>query len=289
MILSKKINHFLSVVECGSFKNASKNIHISPPALCKSIADIEEVLGFKLFNRSNTGVTLTEEGINLYKYLLPIRDNVENIKSNFLSRLKKKEIKVGTDSYNKLFKRLTSKIIENGQIDFISERYHFGDHRSKLLSGELDLFISIHPPIEDELERISCKKYGHEVDVFIFSKKILNRNNSLDNIIRNEKMVLHSEIKDHPLFYNLLNYREEHEIKTQMLVVPEINHIIDFVCFDIGYSIINSSVLSSRYLKKIDVEFIPNTLFPSELFSYIYYLKRRELELKDFLIHFSNF
>ncbi|MBD1227862.1 LysR family transcriptional regulator [Xenorhabdus griffiniae] len=93
MILSKKINHFFSVVECGSFKNASKRIHISPPALCKSISDIEEILEVKLFNRSNKGATLTAQGENLYKYLLPIRDNVESIRSRFLQSKKKKNLK----------------------------------------------------------------------------------------------------------------------------------------------------------------------------------------------------
>ncbi|MBI6548485.1 LysR family transcriptional regulator [Xenorhabdus lircayensis] len=287
MILSKKINHFLSVAECGSFKNASKNIHISPPALCKSIADIEDKLGFKLFNRSNTGVTLTEEGIILYKYLLPIRDDVENIKSSFPTTLIKKEIKVGTDGYNQSFKKLISKIIENGQIDLFSERYHFDEHRSKLLSGELDLFISTHPPVEDELERISCKVHDRETEVFIVSKKLFDKNNSLVDMIRNEKMILHSGITKHPFFDELLKYRKEHEINTQLLVFPDISHIIDFVCFGIGYSVINNAILDSSYLKNTGVKVIPNTLFSSVSSSYIYYLKRKELELSNYINCFN--
>ncbi|MBD2791988.1 LysR family transcriptional regulator [Xenorhabdus szentirmaii] len=286
MILSRKISHFLSVVEYGSFKNASKSIHISSPALCKSIADIEEVLGFKLFNRSNTGVTLTEEGVNLYKYLLPICDNVENIKSIFLQKCKKKEVKVGIDSYNKLFKELTNKITENGQVDFISEICNFEDHCSKLLSGELDIFISTHPPIEDELERISYKKYKNETYLFVFSKEIMSKNKSLDNIMRNEKVVLHSEMKNHPLFYALSKYRTDHKIKNQMLIIPDINHIMELVFLGVGYSIINSSTVNTRYLKVNDLEFIHNALFTSNVFSYIYYLKRKELELKEFIINF---
>ncbi|MDC9588414.1 LysR family transcriptional regulator [Xenorhabdus sp. XENO-10] len=284
MILSKKINHFLSVAECGSFKNASKNIHISPPALCKSIADIEDSLGFKLFNRSNAGVTLTEEGVSLYKYLLPIRDNVESIKSSFPTSLTKKEIKVGTDSYNKSFNKLISKVIENGQIDLISEMYHFDEHRSKLLSGELDLFISTHPPVEDKLERISCKIDDHESEVFIVSEKLLDKNNSLVDLIRNEKMILHSGITKHPFFDELLTYRKENRINTQILVFPDISHIIDFVSFDIGYSVVNNAILDSNYLKSAGLKIIPNTLFLSELSSYIYYLKRKESEL----IHYIN-
>ncbi|MDC9597400.1 LysR family transcriptional regulator [Xenorhabdus anantnagensis] len=284
MILSKKINHFLSVAECGSFKNASKNIHISPPALCKSIADIEDSLGFKLFNRSNAGVTLTEEGISLYKYLLPIRDDVESIKSSFPTALTKKEIKVGTDSYNKSFNKLISKIIENGQVDLLSEMYHFDEHRSKLLSGELDLFISTHPPVEDKLERISCKIDVRESEVFIVSKKLLDKNNSLVDLVCNEKMILHSGITKHPFFDELLKYRKEKRINTQILVFPDVSHIIDFVCFDIGYSVINNAILDSNYLKNTGLIIIPNTLFSSELSSYIYYLKRKELEL----IHYIN-
>ncbi|MDC9621666.1 LysR family transcriptional regulator [Xenorhabdus bovienii] len=283
MILSKKINHFLSVAECGSFKNASKNIHISPPALCKSIADIEDTLGFKLFNRSNVGVTLTEEGVNLYKYLLPIRDDVENIKSSLPTILTKKEIKVGTDSYNQAFKKLLSKIIENEYVDLLSEMYYFDEHRIKLLSGELDFFISTHPPIEDKLERITYKVHERETEVFIISKSLFNKNNSLTNVVRNEKMILHSGTTKHPCFDEMLKYRKEHKINTQMLVFPDISHIIEFVCFGIGYSIINNSILNVDYLNSVGVKIIPNTLFSSETFSYIYYLKRKELELRKFI------
>ncbi|MBD1227861.1 hypothetical protein [Xenorhabdus griffiniae] len=177
-----------------------------------------------------------------------------------------------------------NQIIENGKIDFISERYQFGEHCSKLLSGELDVFVSTHPPIEDGLERISFKKYDHETNFFISSKKIFDKNNSLSNIIRNEKMIIHSESKNIPLFFDLLEYRKKHKINTQILIIPEINNIIDFICSDVGYSIINSSKLNFRCLKNTDVKLIPNNIFQSKSSSYLYYLKRRELEFCNLMI-----
>ncbi len=45
-----------------NFSRAARRLHISQPALTKQIAELEERMGARLFNREYQNVTLTEAG-----------------------------------------------------------------------------------------------------------------------------------------------------------------------------------------------------------------------------------
>lgn len=55
----KQLRHFLEVVETGSISAACEVLNITQPALSKSIKQLEQRLGVKLFERLPTGVALT--------------------------------------------------------------------------------------------------------------------------------------------------------------------------------------------------------------------------------------
>ena len=58
----RRLIYFLSVVECGSIGDAARMLHISQPALTKSIQFLEASLGTQLFERSRTGMTVNQYG-----------------------------------------------------------------------------------------------------------------------------------------------------------------------------------------------------------------------------------
>jgi len=62
----KLMEAFTAAVEEGSFTAAAKRLYISQPALSQQIAQLETDIGFKLFNRANYAVTLTEAGKEFY-------------------------------------------------------------------------------------------------------------------------------------------------------------------------------------------------------------------------------
>jgi len=53
---------FVKVAECGSFAEAARRIHISPPAVTRAIGFLEDHIGARLLTRTTRAVKLTEAG-----------------------------------------------------------------------------------------------------------------------------------------------------------------------------------------------------------------------------------
>ena len=53
---------FVAVAEAESFAGAARRLHMSPPAVTRAIASLEQSLGIKLFNRTTRIVRTTEAG-----------------------------------------------------------------------------------------------------------------------------------------------------------------------------------------------------------------------------------
>lgn len=68
MLEDKRLKIFAAVVECGNFTAAASSLGISQPAVSQSIAELERLLGVKLFERTRGEALLTEEGLRFEGY-----------------------------------------------------------------------------------------------------------------------------------------------------------------------------------------------------------------------------
>lgn len=64
----ESIEYFYKVAGAKSISKVASNAHISQSALSQQISKLEDSLGYKLLNRSNKGVELTDKGQIVYKY-----------------------------------------------------------------------------------------------------------------------------------------------------------------------------------------------------------------------------
>ncbi len=64
----RQVRHLTAVLEHGSVLRAAQAIHISQPALSKSITNLEAELGVRLFERGSRGVSPTIYGTTLLKH-----------------------------------------------------------------------------------------------------------------------------------------------------------------------------------------------------------------------------
>lgn len=58
----RQLRYFIAVADYKSVRLASEHLHITQPAVSRQIQDMEAELGFKLFDRSPRGLTLTPAG-----------------------------------------------------------------------------------------------------------------------------------------------------------------------------------------------------------------------------------
>src|SRR3982074_1764810 len=59
---SRRLTHLIALAEEGSFARAAQRVHLSQPALSRSIQTLEEEIGLRLFDRAARGVAITSAG-----------------------------------------------------------------------------------------------------------------------------------------------------------------------------------------------------------------------------------
>ena len=73
-----KLNTFVRVAQCQSFTKAAAELRTRPSVVSKRMKELEESLGFSVFNRSTHGLALTEAGHGLFQQCLEILAKLDN-------------------------------------------------------------------------------------------------------------------------------------------------------------------------------------------------------------------
>ena len=71
---------FYETVRCNSISKAAKELHLTQPGLSMQLQNFENEIGEKLLNRSNKGVSLTEEGKIVFEFaesMLSLQNNLD--------------------------------------------------------------------------------------------------------------------------------------------------------------------------------------------------------------------
>lgn len=74
-----QVSCFMEVAKYQSFSKAASHMFISQPAVSKQVAILEESLGVALFDRSPTGLTLTEAGQMFYTFFQKARSEFHTV------------------------------------------------------------------------------------------------------------------------------------------------------------------------------------------------------------------
>jgi DNA-binding transcriptional LysR family regulator len=61
-MLDRRLEHVVAISRSGSFTAAAEKVGLTQSALTRSVKELERQLGYEIFTRSKTGVTLTEKG-----------------------------------------------------------------------------------------------------------------------------------------------------------------------------------------------------------------------------------
>src|ERR1700743_1380489 len=83
----RQIRYFIAIAEKGGLSAASEVVHVAQPALSSQIANLEDELGVKLFERHGRGVKLTTAGSTFLRHAYVIRDQVAAAKQEVMETL----------------------------------------------------------------------------------------------------------------------------------------------------------------------------------------------------------
>ena len=96
-----QLKYVLEISKSSSIREAATKLYISQPALSASIRELEEELGILLFERTNKGISLTDDGREFLTYAKKVLGQYEILEDRFLSSDGDKEkFSVSTQHYN---------------------------------------------------------------------------------------------------------------------------------------------------------------------------------------------
>ena len=185
---------FYTVANNKNITKASIELNISQPAISKSIKNLEEQLGGKLFVRTKRGVILTEEGKEFYNYIKQASEYISNAESKFteLINLETGCIRIGIGStltkefllpyleeFHKLYPKIDIEIVTNMSSELFP----------KLRNGLIDIIIL----------NLNEKNYGKDINI-IKCRKITDCfvvNNTYSNLL--DKEISIKELNKYPL------------------------------------------------------------------------------------------
>lgn len=88
---------FQAVVDQGSFRKASEVLKLTPSAVSHAVTAMEQELGFAVFTRKKTGITLTSSGEKLLPYINAVLNSEESLRQviDQMNGLQQGTVKIG--------------------------------------------------------------------------------------------------------------------------------------------------------------------------------------------------
>jgi len=153
------LRYFIAVVEEESITKASEILHTSQPNVSRQLTELEKEVGKKLFNRGNRKISLTEEGLFLYKRSKEIVELVERTETdlNLFNEKTSGDVHIGAAETNAM--RLIAHLVRVLRKIYPQIIYHFFsgstvEVKEQLNKGLLDFGILVDPPDPQKYESI---------------------------------------------------------------------------------------------------------------------------------------
>lgn len=195
---NKYLPIFIEVANAGSFSKASEKLYISVPAVIKQINHLEDDLDLKLFNRSHTGLSLTEEGQFIYEkaqYIIEFSNStLQQAKDIYSHRIH--DISIGISQlrhFNPLIDLI--KELKSDYPDFNMNIINFDDQRNEFevllnqLGKNIDCFFGIY----------SSSNFKHRASVYHICNYNICLAISINNPLSSKEKITFEDLKGHKI------------------------------------------------------------------------------------------
>lgn len=161
-ITFRQLRAFVSVAQLNSFVDASRALHITQAALSNAVKELEESVGFKLFERTTRRVRMTEEGEQFFPHATHALDALKRIE----------RCSAEVRSRHHILRITTSRLVGWSLMTRIYRDFHraypnirltpvdvnIGDIRSSVEQGHVDLAIATHAAVGEHVTAIPLFK-----------------------------------------------------------------------------------------------------------------------------------
>ena len=143
-IKMRQLEFFLQVADCKSVTKAAEALHTAQPNVSRTIRELEQLVGIRLFKRSREGVSLTPARQALPTYVRPGMTQIEQALNLFDGTTRTRTLTVmvapsitrsilpgATLRFKKMFPFVTPRVLASDA----------GDMTERLRNGEVDLLV----------------------------------------------------------------------------------------------------------------------------------------------------
>lgn len=194
-----QLKYVIAVASSSSMREAATKLFISQPALSASIRDLEEEVGVVFFERTNKGISLTDEGREFLTYAKKAVSQYEILQERYLVAERGRELfSVSTQHYNFAVKAFAEVIRKSNP-----KRYEFSVHETKThevledvrsLKSEVGV-ISFSDANESVIRKL-CK--GYQLDFTPLMKRETYVYVWEDHPLADRTEISIEELKDYP-------------------------------------------------------------------------------------------
>lgn len=122
-----QLKYIITVAGQNSFNDAAKVLFISQPSLSAAVRALEKEIGFDIFVRSKTGITLTAKGAEFIGYAKSVTEQYELLDARFISQTKvRKTFSVSMQHYTFAVNAFVELVKQYGM-----DEYEFEVHETK--------------------------------------------------------------------------------------------------------------------------------------------------------------
>lgn len=147
MLDNKKINILKTIEKYNNISKASEILYTAQPNLSRSLKQIEDELGFKVFERSRSPLYLTKEGKILFEYIEKFEDLEKEMKEKIKesNNLKDSYLRIGALTFMSqyIIPNILPKLTQlYPNLELSLTKYDSTSFEDALIKNEIDLFIT---------------------------------------------------------------------------------------------------------------------------------------------------
>ena len=96
----QQLRYVIEVASQGSINEAAKRLFITQPSLSNAIKDLEKELGIEIFQRTNRGINLSQDGVEFLGYARQVVEQAELLETRYLNKKPSRKLfSVSTQHY----------------------------------------------------------------------------------------------------------------------------------------------------------------------------------------------